>query len=140
MGLAERRRARGYSQEKPAHLLGVDRTTVGRWESGRVFPQPPQRRGLANALGLGLDELDCLLAMPAARVQETARCQTEESPTAGDSDEMVRRAFERRLRPCVSWAGTVPTVGGCGSTGRGSRRSGERVTCSSGGSTWRKRL
>ncbi|WP_229360121.1 helix-turn-helix transcriptional regulator [Streptomyces albidoflavus] len=60
MGLAERRRAVGYSQETLAHLLGVDRTTVGRWESGRVFPQPPQRRGLANALGLSLDELDCL--------------------------------------------------------------------------------
>ncbi|MFF8703775.1 helix-turn-helix transcriptional regulator [Streptomyces albidoflavus] len=84
MGLAERRRARGYRQEKLAHLLGVDRTTVGRWESGRVFPQPPQRRGLAHALGLSLDELDCLLAMPAVRVQETARCQTEESPTPGD--------------------------------------------------------
>ncbi len=97
MGLAERRRAVGYSQETLAHLLGVDRTTVGRWESGRVFPQPPQRRGLANALGLSLDELDCLWAMPAVRVQETARCQTEESPTPGESDEMMRRAFLRVL-------------------------------------------
>ncbi|MEY6568313.1 helix-turn-helix domain-containing protein [Streptomyces sp. PGLac3x] len=97
MGLAERRRAMGYSQEKLAHLLGVDRTTVGRWECGRVSPQPPQRRGLANALDLGLDELDCLLATPAVRVQETARCQTEESPTPGDSDEMMRRAFLRVL-------------------------------------------
>ncbi|HLT09887.1 MAG TPA: helix-turn-helix transcriptional regulator, partial [Micromonosporaceae bacterium] len=32
MGLAERRRALGYSQEELAHALGVDRRTVGRWE------------------------------------------------------------------------------------------------------------
>lgn len=41
MGLARRRRTLGYSQEKLAQLLGVDRTTVGRWESGRIVPQPP---------------------------------------------------------------------------------------------------
>ncbi|MGW2667309.1 helix-turn-helix transcriptional regulator [Streptomyces sp. NPDC001272] len=35
MGLAERRKALGYSQEKSAELLGVDRTTVGRWERSR---------------------------------------------------------------------------------------------------------
>ncbi|MFD5027160.1 helix-turn-helix transcriptional regulator [Streptomyces sp. NPDC058373] len=97
MGLAKRRRAMGYSQEKLAHLLGVDRTTVGRWESGRISPQPPQRRRLANALELSLDELDCLLATSAAMVQETARCQAEESPTPGDPDEMMRRAFLRVL-------------------------------------------
>ncbi|MGW8945018.1 transcriptional regulator [Streptomyces koyangensis] len=97
MGLANRRRTMGYSQEKLAHLLGVDRTTVGRWECGKVLPQPQQRKGLASALGLSPDELDCLLAAPAVRVQENARCQTEESPTPGDSDEMIRRAFLRAL-------------------------------------------
>ncbi|MER8043480.1 helix-turn-helix transcriptional regulator [Streptomyces sp. NPDC094032] len=64
MGLAERRKTLGYSQEKLAELLGVDRTTVGRWESGKIAPQPRQRPGLAAALEVSLQELDALLAQP----------------------------------------------------------------------------
>lgn len=62
MGMGERRRSLGYSQEQLAELLGVDRTTIGRWESGRSTPQPPQRPGLAEALELSREELDALLA------------------------------------------------------------------------------
>src|SRR5579872_4549914 len=36
--LAERRRALGYSQEALAEKLGIDRTTVGRWERGETDP------------------------------------------------------------------------------------------------------
>ncbi|MGW4032834.1 helix-turn-helix transcriptional regulator [Streptomyces sp. NPDC004838] len=96
MGLAERRRALGYSQEKLAELLGVDRTTVGRWESGRVAPQPPQRRALAIALEVSLQELDTLLAPPRAAGQEAAGHQSD-PPSAGDPDEMIRREFLRVL-------------------------------------------
>ncbi|MCJ1680571.1 helix-turn-helix transcriptional regulator [Streptomyces sp. APSN-46.1] len=97
MGLAERRRALGYSQEKLAELLGVDRTTVGRWESGKVAPQPPQRRGLAAALEVSLQELDVLLKLPRAAGQETAGHQSSDPPSAGDPDEMIRREFLRIL-------------------------------------------
>src|SRR6202012_3277917 len=38
--LASRRRALGLSQELLAAELGVDRTTVGRWERGETDPQP----------------------------------------------------------------------------------------------------
>ncbi|MFF7704172.1 helix-turn-helix transcriptional regulator [Streptomyces lydicus] len=97
MGLAERRRALGYSQEKLAQLLGVDRTTVGRWESGKVAPQPPQRRGLAAALEVSLEELDNLLEPPRAAGQEAARRRFSDPPNAGDPDEMIRREFLRIL-------------------------------------------
>jgi transcriptional regulator with XRE-family HTH domain len=97
MGLAERRRALGYSQEKLAELLGVDRTTVGRWESGRIKPQPPQRRGLAIALEVTLAELDALLTQPRAASQEATGHQSSDHPGAGDPDEMIRREFLRIL-------------------------------------------
>jgi len=97
MGLAERRRTLGYSQEKLAQLLGVDRTTVGRWESGRIAPQPPQRRGLATALEVSLHELDILLTPPRAAGQEATGHQPSDPPSAGDPDEMIRREFLRIL-------------------------------------------
>uniref|UniRef100_A0AAU2VQD8 Helix-turn-helix domain-containing protein n=1 Tax=Streptomyces sp. NBC_00008 TaxID=2903610 RepID=A0AAU2VQD8_9ACTN len=97
MGLAERRRTLGYSQETLAELLGVDRTTVGRWESGKVAPQPPQRRSLATALEVSLQELDALLAPPRAADRMAAGHQFSEPPSAGDPDEMIRREFLRIL-------------------------------------------
>ncbi|MEV0446250.1 helix-turn-helix domain-containing protein [Streptomyces spectabilis] len=97
MGLAERRKALGYSQEELAELLGVDRTTVGRWESGKIKPQPHQRRGLAAALGASLTELDALLALPRATGQEASEAQSSDHTGAGDPDEMIRREFLRIL-------------------------------------------
>lgn len=97
MGLAERRKTLGYSQEKLAGLLGVDRTTVGRWESGRIEPQPPQRRGLASALEVSLQELDVLLAELRAAGQEATGRQSSDHSSAGAPDEMIRREFLRIL-------------------------------------------
>ncbi|MEF3113331.1 helix-turn-helix domain-containing protein [Streptomyces chrestomyceticus] len=97
MGLAERRRALGYSQERLAQMLGVDRTTVCRWESTRATPQPPQRRGLATALDISLSELDDFLTPPRPSGQETAGPQPSAPPDTGDQDEMIRREFLRIL-------------------------------------------
>ncbi|MEV7050184.1 helix-turn-helix domain-containing protein [Streptomyces anulatus] len=97
MGLAERRRALGYSQEAFAHLLGVDRTTVGRWESRRIRPQPAQRRKLAAALETSLQELDALLAPRQIADGKPVDSRTSEPPNAGDPDEMIRREFLRIL-------------------------------------------
>lgn len=60
--LAARRRAHGMSQEQLATYLGVDRSSVGRWERGEVDPLPWVRPLLARALEISLDELDQLLA------------------------------------------------------------------------------
>ncbi|MEU5160964.1 helix-turn-helix domain-containing protein [Streptomyces sp. NPDC020875] len=97
MGLAERRRMLGYSQEKLAQLLGVDRTTIGRWENGRFSPQPPQRRSLAAALELGFHELDSLLGAPQDTNSESTEYRATEPLKVGDHDDMIRREFLRIL-------------------------------------------
>ncbi|MFI6287277.1 helix-turn-helix transcriptional regulator [Streptomyces sp. NPDC051018] len=97
MGLAERRKTLGYSQEKLAGLLGVDRTTVGRWESGRIEPQPPQRRGLAIALEVSLQDLELLLTEPRSAGREATGQQSSDYLSVGDPDEMIRREFLRVL-------------------------------------------
>jgi transcriptional regulator with XRE-family HTH domain len=60
--LAQRRRIVGLSQEALAEQLGVDRTTVIRWERGDNEPQPWQRPNIAMALKVSVEELDVLLA------------------------------------------------------------------------------
>ncbi|MCX5376325.1 transcriptional regulator [Streptomyces sp. NBC_00091] len=97
MGLAERRKTLGYSQEKLAESLGVDRTTVGRWESGKIAPQPSQRPALASILGISLHELEALLSPSQTAEQGAARQKSSDHPSAGDPDEMIRREFLRIL-------------------------------------------
>jgi len=63
---AARRRAVGLSQEQLAEVLHVDRSTVGRWESGETEPQPWVRPRLARALQVSADDLEGLLADTAA--------------------------------------------------------------------------
>lgn len=62
--LANRRVIVGYTQEGLAEALGVDRTTIGRWERGEQQPQPWQRPDLARKLRVTLEELDGLLRRP----------------------------------------------------------------------------
>ncbi len=59
---AARRKAAGFSQEQLAERLGIDRSTVARWESGETEPQPWIRPRLARVLQVSLDQLDRLLA------------------------------------------------------------------------------
>ncbi|MCX4449483.1 helix-turn-helix domain-containing protein [Streptomyces sp. NBC_01789] len=108
MRLAKRRRTLGYSQEKLAELVGVDRTTVGRWERGTIQPQPPQRRRLALALEVSLPELDALLSPPQVAGREAIVHQSAQSHDAGDPEEMIRREFLRILT--ISGALTVLPV------------------------------
>ncbi|MFG1833843.1 helix-turn-helix domain-containing protein [Micromonospora chersina] len=59
--LAERRRAIGLSQERLAEVLGVDRSTIVRWERAETDPQPWHRPRLAASLKLSVEELADLL-------------------------------------------------------------------------------
>jgi len=97
MGLAKRRRALGYSQEGFAHALGVDRRTVGRWETGATTPQPALRRRLAELLHLGLDEIDALMGQPPVARPESAGSPSRDHHGSGDIDDMIRRQFLRAI-------------------------------------------
>lgn len=59
--LIRRRRAVGLSQEALAAALGVDRSTVVRWEAGDTDPQPWVRPQLARRLGISIESLAKLL-------------------------------------------------------------------------------
>lgn len=91
--LARRRASLGYTQEQLAERLGVDRTTVVRWERGDTSPQPGQRPGLAEALAVSLADLDDLLTNGAARspTRPGAATVTPDSGVVGDG--MNRRSF-----------------------------------------------
>ncbi|MRH86192.1 helix-turn-helix domain-containing protein [Nocardia sp. SYP-A9097] len=60
--LVSARRAAGKTQEQVARLVGVDRTTLGKWERDETTPHPYQRLRYAEALGITLDELDAMLS------------------------------------------------------------------------------
>jgi transcriptional regulator with XRE-family HTH domain len=73
--LSQRRKAVRLSQEALAEIVGVDRSTIGRWEAADTEPQPWYRPKLARALRISVDELAVLLADvgPAAAHQPDER-------------------------------------------------------------------
>lgn len=60
--LTQRRKAVGFTQESLAEHLGVERSTVIRWEAGDSEPLPSIRPSLARALQVSIDQLAELLA------------------------------------------------------------------------------
>jgi transcriptional regulator with XRE-family HTH domain len=71
--LTQRRKTVGLSQERLAEVVGVDRSTVVRWERADTEPQPWHRPRLAAALKISIEELADLLTdvgEPPARPDE----------------------------------------------------------------------
>ncbi len=64
--LIQRRKAAGFSQEGLAEKLGVERSTIHRWECGDTEPLPSIRPRIATTLGVSLPELDEILNVRAA--------------------------------------------------------------------------
>jgi DNA-binding XRE family transcriptional regulator len=59
---AQYRRSVGFTQESLAEALGVERSTVVRWEAGQNEPQPWMRPKIAQALRISIEQLTDLLA------------------------------------------------------------------------------
>lgn len=59
--LAQRRKAVGFTQEVFAERLGVERSTVVRWEAGDTEPSPWRRSKIARLLQVSLNRLEELL-------------------------------------------------------------------------------
>jgi len=78
--LARRRKAVGFTQEGLAEQLGVDSTTVRRWESGETAggPQPWVRRKLAHHLQVSAEQLDELLN------EDANDSESQESPDSSN--------------------------------------------------------
>lgn len=108
--LADQRELSGYTQESFAERLGVDRTTVGRWERGVQAPQPWQRPDIAKALSVTLEALDDILRETRTRSRPSLRDATAIQQT----DLIVSLPDERRQRlvntsdgPQAPYRGTV---------------------------------
>lgn len=97
MGLADRRKLLGYSQESFAHALGVDRTTVGRWERGDTTPQPQLRPKAAELLQVDLAGLDALVIPLPAGSESSTGSLSGDQPGLESIDDMIRRDFLRAI-------------------------------------------
>jgi transcriptional regulator with XRE-family HTH domain len=76
--LVRARKAAGITQEDLAYRVGVDRSTVVRWESGETEPQPWHRRKIAKQLGLTSAQLDeMLVGAPAESPAPPGDAETE---------------------------------------------------------------
>jgi transcriptional regulator with XRE-family HTH domain len=107
--LAERRRSLGYSQERLAGEVGVDRTTVGRWERGETGPQPLIRERLRTVLKVSAEELDTLIPVgPEDEHLLSAAAVAAPGPDLmGELDDMHRREM-LRLMSIASVAVALP--------------------------------
>ncbi|MGH3873014.1 MAG: helix-turn-helix domain-containing protein [Pseudonocardiaceae bacterium] len=72
-GLSQRRKAVGFTQESLAEHLGVERSTVVRWEAGETKPLPAMRPRMARALQVSVDQLTELLTEPENAAPAPAR-------------------------------------------------------------------
>ncbi|WP_432095856.1 helix-turn-helix transcriptional regulator [Streptomyces sp. bgisy100] len=93
--LAEHRKACGFSQEEFAEAVGVDRSTVQRWENGKTDPQPWQRPKIAKVLDITAGTLDTLLIPDTYAPPQLPNTWLAVTPPASDDEfdayELARR-------------------------------------------------
>ncbi|WBB70768.1 helix-turn-helix transcriptional regulator [Micromonospora sp. WMMD812] len=100
--LVQRRKMLGFSQERLAEALGVERSTVVRWERAENDPQPWHRIRIADALQMPLDQLqeildDVSVATPRGSIMGDS---TGHTPPATRADLLADlRAFLTRYLP-----------------------------------------
>ncbi|MDN3263286.1 helix-turn-helix transcriptional regulator [Streptomyces sp. CSDS2] len=96
--LVQHRKAAGYTQEGLAEHLGVERSTVGRWESGETEPQAYLRPRLARALKITSEELQAALADVTVIQAQPNERMTYALQNPASADLMVVAYLHERLR------------------------------------------
>ncbi|MDX2698687.1 helix-turn-helix transcriptional regulator [Streptomyces ipomoeae] len=96
--LARRRKAAGFTQEGLAEYLGVERSTVGRWESADTEPQAWLRPKLASALRVSAEELQALLDDVTVTDTHPSDRMTYALENPASADLMVVAYLHERLR------------------------------------------
>lgn len=91
------RKAAGHSQESLAEAVGVDRSTVVRWEAGTSEPFPYQQPKLARLLGVDATALRALLYPAEVAVPVPPAIQPWYAPIATEDDELEALELMRRV-------------------------------------------
>ncbi|ARQ70966.1 helix-turn-helix transcriptional regulator [Streptomyces marincola] len=86
------RKSRGFTQESFALALGVDRTTIQRWERGDGEPQPLQRPKIAKLLSITAEELNSLLLVEDPQPRDAKRWLGASLPDSDDELEALELA------------------------------------------------
>ena len=96
--LRKRRQTVGLTQEDLAERVGVNRSTVVRWENGTTDgPRPRQRPRLAEALRISIDELEYLLVQHEPSLEDPARASSGTPGTVElDPGDFEGEAVQRR--------------------------------------------
>ncbi|MCX4904404.1 helix-turn-helix transcriptional regulator [Streptomyces sp. NBC_00878] len=96
--LARRRKATGFTQEGLAEFLGVERSTVGRWESAETEPQAWLRPKLARALKVSSEELQALFDDVTLTQSHPSERMTYALENPASADLMVVAYLHEQLR------------------------------------------
>ncbi|MBB4930378.1 DNA-binding XRE family transcriptional regulator [Lipingzhangella halophila] len=118
VGLSQHRKSAGYNQEKLAELLGVERSTVVRWERAETDPQPWIRPKLARALKVTPEELRTLLddvTVPQAQPGERMRYVLEHPSQV---DLVAVASLHEHIRQVDEQYHTVPSTALLSSAGQ----------------------
>ncbi|MDQ3764411.1 MAG: XRE family transcriptional regulator [Actinomycetota bacterium] len=106
--LSQRRKAVGMTQESFAQRLGVERSTVARWEAGDTEPLPSIRPNVARALQVSIDQLaELLTESDNATTTRALSADTEATipmllPEVQTEVWLGRAEFEDLIRPQVA--------------------------------------
>ena len=108
------RKAKGYTQEQLAEKLLVSRTTISRWESGKIMPDIDTIKLLSKELDFNFFTVDDILAEASASADTTTddnapspapepapEAEPSPAPTAGETVQADDKPAAVRLHPAL---------------------------------------
>lgn len=111
--LVRQRKLAGFSQERLAYAMEVDRSTIARWEAGDATPLPAYRPQLAKLLNLTGAELEGILTEGAEPVSGPP-CMVISGSRAPGCDEQLLDATVAALARLVAFSGIAVNHGPVG--------------------------